>query len=73
MTLRGVLGTGPVLIALAIVILAQLAFTFLPVLQGVSDTRPLSIVEGAVILALGAAMFAILEAEKLIMRRFGVS
>lgn len=70
MTLRGALGTGPVLIALTTVIVAQLAFTYLPFLQRVFDTRPLSLTEGAIIIAVGAVLFLVLEIEKAIVSRF---
>ncbi|NTZ44003.1 HAD-IC family P-type ATPase [Altererythrobacter sp. SALINAS58] len=69
MTLTGALGTRPVLIALATMITAQLAFTYLPFLQRVFDTRPLSLAEGALIIAIGAALFVILEIEKAIVSR----
>ncbi|WP_338243771.1 HAD-IC family P-type ATPase [Aurantiacibacter hainanensis] len=68
-TLKGALGTKPVLIALATVIVAQLSFTYLPFLQRVFDTRPLSLAEGALIIAIGAALFLVLEVEKAIVSR----
>ncbi|WP_110650781.1 HAD-IC family P-type ATPase [Salinicola peritrichatus] len=70
LTLKGALGTRPVLIALATIIAAQIAFTYLPFLQGVFDTRPLTLLEGAVVIALGLALFIILEIEKAVLRRF---
>ena len=57
------------LIALAVVVAAQLAFTYLPFLQRVFDTRPLSLAQGAAIIGLGAGLFLILEVEKSIVRR----
>jgi len=70
LTLKGALGTRPVLIALGIVVLAQLAFTYLPFLQVVFETEPLTILDGAIILAIGFGLLLLLEAEKLITRRF---
>ena len=72
LTWQGVLGTKPVLIALAVVIVAQLAFTYWPPLQGVFDTRPLTIVQGLTVIAIGAGMFIVLEMEKLLVSRRGV-
>ena len=69
MTLKGALGTKPVLIALTVVIAAQLAFTYLPFLQRVFDTRPLTFAEGVVIVAIGVALFLVLEVEKVVVRR----
>jgi len=69
LTLRGALGTRPVLIALVVVLGAQLAFTYLPLLQRVFDTRPLSFFEGAGIIALGVLLFLALEIEKVVGRR----
>ncbi|QIQ87972.1 HAD-IC family P-type ATPase [Erythrobacter sp.] len=72
LTLRGALGTRPVLIALAVVVLAQLAFTYLPVLQRVFETEALSLEEGAVIVAIGFGLLLLLEFEKLVTRRFAL-
>lgn len=72
LTLKGALGTRPVLIALGIVIGAQLAFTYLPFLQMVFETESLTFVEGAVILAIGLGLLLLLEAEKLVTRRFAL-
>jgi calcium-translocating P-type ATPase len=68
MTVTGVLGTRPVLVALAVVIVAQLAFTYLPLMQRAFDTRPLTLAEGATIVGIGAALFLLLELEKAIVR-----
>jgi magnesium-transporting ATPase (P-type) len=70
LTLKGALGTRPVLIALAIVTLAQLAFTYLPFLQIVFETVPLTLLEGAIIIAIGFGLLLLLEAEKLLISRF---
>jgi magnesium-transporting ATPase (P-type) len=70
-TWRGVLGTPPVLIAVGIVVVAQLAFTYLPAMQAVFATRPVAFLDGLLIVAVGAVAMAILEAEKHLMRRIG--
>lgn len=70
-TLRGALGTPPVLIALLTVTAAQFAFTYLPVMQELFETRPIEIVDGLVVVAAGVVLMFILEAEKIVLRRFG--
>ena len=69
LTWTGVLGTRAVLTGIAIVTAAQLALTYLPPLQQIFDTRPVGLVEGLVVLAIGAALLAGLEVEKLVRRR----
>ncbi|MBT0671525.1 HAD-IC family P-type ATPase [Novosphingobium profundi] len=68
---QGLLGTRAVLVAVALVTLAQFAFTYLPAFQTIFDTRPLSLFEGLILVAIGAAIFILLEAEKALMRRLG--
>ncbi|MFC4729235.1 HAD-IC family P-type ATPase [Coralloluteibacterium thermophilus] len=68
---RGMLGTPAVLGAVAVVVVAQLAFTYLPAMQRLFDTRPLSLLDGLVIVALGAALMVVLEIEKRVTRRMG--
>jgi magnesium-transporting ATPase (P-type) len=70
-TLRGALGTPAVLLALAVVIVAQLAFTYAPFMQALFDTRPVQIVDGVVIIAAGVLLMLILEGEKIVLRRSG--
>ena len=70
-TLRGALGTPPVLIALAAVIVAQLIFTYAPFMHELFETRPVAIVDGIVIIAAGVVLMVILEGEKIILRRSG--
>lgn len=72
LTLKGALGTRPVLVALAIVIGAQFAFTYLPFLQTVFETEPLTIGEGTIIVLIGLGLFLLLEAEKRITRRYAM-
>ncbi|WP_333827604.1 HAD-IC family P-type ATPase [Pararhodobacter sp.] len=63
-TYTGVKGTTPVWIALAVVVAGQLAFTYLPIMNTIFGSRPLTLGEGALIIALGAASFVLLEVEK---------
>ncbi|UYN97283.1 MAG: cation-transporting P-type ATPase [Enhydrobacter sp.] len=69
LTWRGVLGTRAVLIGVAIVVVAQLAFTYLPPLQMVFGTRPVSLGDGVAIVAVGVALLAVVELEKAIAAR----
>jgi len=71
-TLRGARGTPAVLGAIAAVVLAQFAFTYLPWMQAVFDSRPVALMDGVVIVAGAALMMAALEVEKLVLRRLGI-
>jgi magnesium-transporting ATPase (P-type) len=71
-TLRGALGTPAVLWALAIVVAAQIAFTYAPFMQSWFATRPVALLDGALVIAAGAALMFLLEGEKLLLRRFGL-
>ncbi|MEW9853590.1 cation-translocating P-type ATPase [Novosphingobium sp. M1R2S20] len=71
LTLRGALGTPAVLGAIAVVIVAQLLFTYAPFMQELFDSRPLTLADGALIIGLGICLMLLLEGEKLLMRRLG--
>nr|WP_245968311.1 HAD-IC family P-type ATPase [Hephaestia caeni] len=71
LTWRGAIGTPAVLGAIAVVVLAQLLYTYAPFMHAVFESRPLTLVDGALIVALSVALFFCLEAEKLLMRRLG--
>jgi magnesium-transporting ATPase (P-type) len=64
LTWRGVLGTRAVLAGVATVIAAQLAFTYLPPLQTVFQSRPVAFGDGLVIVAIGFAVLVVVELEK---------
>lgn len=68
---RGALGTPAVAVAIGVVVTAQLAFTYLPFMNRIFDTRPLGLVDGVMILGLGVALLLLLEGEKLVVRRLG--
>jgi magnesium-transporting ATPase (P-type) len=70
-TLRGALGTPAVLWALGAIVAAQLAFTYAPIMQYWFATRPVALLDGALVLACGAAFMLLLEGEKLLLRRWG--
>ena len=54
------------------VVLGQLAFTYLPAMNRIFDSRPLPLADGIAIIAIGVAFMAMLEVEKYLMRdRFG--
>ncbi|WP_245185386.1 HAD-IC family P-type ATPase [Falsiroseomonas frigidaquae] len=71
LTWRGVVGTPAVLAGLAAIILAQIAFTWLPWMQQAFRTTALGMVESALVLACGAVLLVIVEAEKWLRRRHG--
>ncbi|MGI6856635.1 HAD-IC family P-type ATPase [Mesorhizobium sp. 1B3] len=68
---RGALGTPAVLAAIAVVVVAQLAFTYLPFMHELFDSRPVAFVDGVLIVATGVVMMIVLEIEKQIARRMG--
>lgn len=65
------MGTPAVLIGIAVVVVSQLAFTYLPIMQQLFDTRPISFGDGLLIVAAGLAVMMILEVEKSIIHRMG--
>ncbi|WP_226801680.1 HAD-IC family P-type ATPase [Alkalilimnicola sp. S0819] len=68
LTWRGLMGTGPVLWALAAVISLQLLFTYAPFMASLFETRPVSVIEGLGVIGLGVLVFVILELEKQVRR-----
>ena len=70
-TLRGALGTPAVLLAVAAVVVAQLAFTYAPFMHALFESRPVPIADGIVIIAAGVLLMLVLEGEKIVLRRFG--
>ncbi|MCC5980870.1 MAG: HAD-IC family P-type ATPase [Oceanicaulis sp.] len=63
-TLRGALGTRPVLIGVGLVVLAQFGFTYLPFMHAVFGSAPVGFAGGALVIAIGVALLVIVEAEK---------
>ncbi|MEI2418512.1 HAD-IC family P-type ATPase [Orrella sp. JC864] len=70
-TWQGLRGTPVVLAAIAAVTLAQAAFTYLPAMQGIFDSRALGAAEALVVLATGPALLLLLEGEKWVLQRLG--
>jgi len=64
LTWEAVRGTRVLWLSLLVVILSQLAITYLPPLQTVFETRAIPLKDGLIVLAIGAAMFIITETEK---------
>jgi calcium-translocating P-type ATPase len=60
-------------IVIGVLVLLQLALTYLPFLQGIFTTAPIGGVAWAFILLLGLLMFVAVEVEKLFWRRAGVT
>ncbi|MDD3446999.1 MAG: HAD-IC family P-type ATPase, partial [Zavarzinia sp.] len=71
-TLKGILGTPAVLVALATIAVAQLAFTYWPVMQWLFGTQPMSLLEWVLVFGAGVLLMLILEIEKWLLRRFGL-
>ena len=61
------------LLAVGAVFLAQLAFTYLPVMQTLFATRPVAFLDGVLIVAVGVLVMGLLEVEKNLMRRAGLA
>jgi magnesium-transporting ATPase (P-type) len=70
-TWQGALGTPAVLAAIAVVVIGQLAFTYLPFMNITFGSRPLGLADGALVIALSAGLMIFLEAEKHLLRRMG--
>lgn len=64
LTWRAVRGTKVVWMTVITVTLAQFAMTYLPVLQTLFDTRPVSLFDGVLIVLFGIVLLIILETEK---------
>jgi calcium-translocating P-type ATPase len=57
-------GTKVVWTVVIAITLAQFAITYLPSLQAILDTKPVPLADGILIVAVGAAFFALIEIEK---------
>jgi magnesium-transporting ATPase (P-type) len=64
LTWAAVQGTPIVWATVAAIVLAQFAITYLPPLQAVFGTRPVPLIEGLLIVMIGAVFFALVEIEK---------
>ena len=70
-SLRGALGTPPVLIAIAVVVAAQFAFTYAPFMHQLFPDPPGAHRRRVHHRGAGVLLMVILEAEKNLLRRFG--
>ncbi len=70
-TITGVRGTPAVLTAIGVLVAAQLLFTYAPFMNDLFGTRPLGLLDGALLFVVGAVLMVLLEVEKVVMRRFG--
>ena len=68
LSVRAILGTRPVLIAIAAVTLLQFGFTYAPFMEAFFDTRPLTLSQGLSVVAVGPLLLLILEIEKRVLR-----
>ena len=73
LTWEAVRGTPAVWICLVIVVVGQLLFTYAPFMQELFDTRAVSLIDGAILIGVGAAFFAIVEMEKQLRLRLSAS
>jgi magnesium-transporting ATPase (P-type) len=64
LTWAAVRGTRVVWTVVVIVTAAQFAITYLPPFQSILGTRPVPLTDGVLIVAIGAAFFALIEIEK---------
>lgn len=63
-TVASILGTKAVFIAVTVVLLLQVVFTYAPFMQLFFDTRPMSATMIGIVLGVGVVVFLILELEK---------
>lgn len=64
LTWRGILGTRAVLTGVTLVAAGQFAFTYLPVLQTIFDTRAVAFWDGVAVIGIGVVLLIIVEIEK---------
>ncbi len=69
LTWARIFNSRAVIIAVVVVAILQLVFTYAPFMEHFFDTRPVDFVHGVEIILIGLGLFAILELEKFILRR----
>jgi magnesium-transporting ATPase (P-type) len=70
LSLKGIFGSRPVLISMALCLLLQLAFTYLPFMQSLFGTAAIDLLDWAVLAGIGAMVFVVIELEKAAVRRW---
>lgn len=68
---RGLFGSRPVLLAIGLVVLFQILFTYAPFMQQLFGTEPLALRHWLLLIAVAVTVLFIVELEKWIMRRRG--
>ncbi|MEX1109840.1 MAG: HAD-IC family P-type ATPase, partial [Dongiaceae bacterium] len=71
LTWRGLLGTRAVLIGVAGVTVAQLGFTYLPLMHTIFGTRSVALTEGLLVIGVGIAVLVVVECEKWLRQGLG--
>jgi magnesium-transporting ATPase (P-type) len=66
---KGLLGSRPVLLAMALVIGFQLLFTYTPVMQSLFGTTPIGLRDWGLLLLVAVNVLWIVEVEKWVARR----
>lgn len=64
LTWQAARGTKAVWIAVVLVVIGQLAITYLPIFQGIFETEAIGLADGLAILGIGVALFLVIETEK---------
>ncbi|MBK9118344.1 MAG: cation-transporting P-type ATPase [Phycisphaerales bacterium] len=70
---RGLFGSRPVLLAIGLVVLFQILFTYAPFMQQLFGTEPLALRHWLLLIAVAVTVLFIVELEKWIMRRRGTA
>jgi Ca2+-transporting ATPase len=70
LSIEGLFGSKPALIAIGLVIVLQLAFTYLPIMQYLFKTQPLNMAQWGVSFVLVLVVFFIIELEKMMARNY---
>ena len=68
LTWQSAFGTAPVIIGVGSIIALQVAFTYVPLMHIFFHSQPLTLLESAVVIGIGMALFVILEIEKRLRR-----
>ncbi len=68
-TWRGLVWTAPVLVAIFVLLVAQLLFTYAPLMNTLFETRPLGLADSALLVAIGFGLMVLLKVEKIVLRR----
>lgn len=73
LSIEGIFGSLPVLITIALALIIQLAFTYIPFMQHFFGTAPLGIRHWLQIIAAGIVVFLLVEGEKIIGKKLANS